>query len=500
VSVVLRGPDAVGLAVYRRVVLEGERVELDDGVLDEVERSRAAMLRHIATGVPAYGVTTGLGYMASRPVGEDDQPALQRSLLTGRASGLGAPLPADVVRGVMLLRLAGFLHGAPGVSAALCRFLADRLNDGWSPVVPAGPYGAAGEVGPLAHLFQTLVGDGVVTLDGEQVPAGEALGRLGVQPYDPGPKEGLALINGSPCATAWAVHLGDRGRRLLDQATRTAALAVALTGASARAFAVGVGVLGGDEAEQDVARRLRALLEEEPGLDGPKQPPVSFRVVPQVHGALLRSLDDLSATAEGRLRAVTDSPLFLAAGSAGEGEGEAEGLYPSGAFHALGVTLRLETVGLAAAHAVNLVEKRLHRLLDARFSGLPEQLSLRPGVEVGAVSMHKTAVGLAAESRLLATPASLHAFDTSAGQEDVQANTLLAAERVRSLLENLETALACELVALRQAAYLRGRPLEAPGLADALARLVEAVPAIEEDRTLSPDVERVVALLRTGEL
>lgn len=495
-SVVLHGPDALGLAAYRRIVLEGERVELDDGVLDEVDRSRAAMLSHIATGVPAYGVTTGLGYMASRPVGADDQPALQRSLLTARASGLGAPLPEDVVRGVMLLRLVGFLHGAPGVSAGLCRFLADRLNDGWSPVVPAGPYGAAGEVGPLAHLFQTLVGEGLVALDGEHVPAGEALGRLGLEPYDPGPKEGLALINGSPCATAWAVHLGDLGRRLLDQATRTAALAVALTGASARAFAAGVGALGGDEAEQDVARRLRALLDGEPGLDGPKQPPVSFRVVPQVHGALLRSLDDLSATVEGRLRAVTDSPLFLATG----GAGEAEGLYPSGAFHALGATLRLEAVGLAAAHAVNLVEKRLHRLLDARFSGLPEQLSRRPGVEVGAVSMHKTVVGLAAESRLLAMPASLHAFDTSAGQEDVQANTLLAAERVRSLLENLETALACELVALRQAAYLRERPLEAPGLADAVARLAEAVPAIEHDRTLSPDVERVVALLRTGVL
>lgn len=495
-TVILNRPDALDLVAYRRVVLEGERVELDDGVLSQVDHSRAAMLRHIATGIPAYGVTTGLGYMASRPVGEDDQPALQRSLLTARASGLGAPLPEDVVRGVMLLRLAGFMHGAPGVSAGLCRFLADRLNDGWSPVVPAGPYGAAGEVGPLAHLFQTLIGEGLVALDGEHVPAGEALGRFGVEPYDPGPKEGLALINGSPCATAWAVHLGDLGRRLLDQATRTAALAVALTGASARAFAAGVGALGGDEAEQVVAQSLRELLEGEPGLDGPRQPPVSFRVVPQVHGALLRSLDELSATVEGRLRAVTDSPLFLSAGGAGEGVG----LYPSGAFHALGVTLRLEAVGLAAAHAVNLVEKRLHRLLDARFSGLAEQLSRRPGVEVGAVSMHKSVVGLAAESRLLATPASLHAFDTSAGQEDVQANTLLAAERVRSLLANLEIALACELVALRQAAYLRGRPLEASRLAGAVARLAEAVPPIEEDRTLSQDVERVVALLRTGSL
>ncbi|HUF01473.1 MAG TPA: aromatic amino acid ammonia-lyase [Gaiellaceae bacterium] len=487
--------DALDLDTYRRIVLEGEPVEVDDALLEHVDRRREALLRHLGTGVQAYGVTTGLGYLASEPVREQDQPALQRSLLTARASGFGPSLPSDIVRGGMLLRLAGFLSGLPGVSSALCRFLVDRLNSGWSPVVPSGPYGASGEIAPLAHLFQTFIGEGLVDLDGERLSAREALARSGVEAYEPGPKEGLALVNGSPLATALAVRLGDRGGRLHEQATSVAALAIALVGASARPFALRVGTLGADPAEEEIARRLLDLLARGARWDSRRQPPVSFRVVPQVHGAMLGSLDELTTTIERRLRAVTDSPVFLDGQAA-----EPEGLYPSGAFHAIGVTLRLEAVAVAAAHVTNLVEKRLHRLLDARFSSLPEQLARDPGRQAGAVSLHKAVVGLAAESRLLAAPASVHAFDTSAGHEDVQALSFLAADRLDAILDNLESALACELVALRQAAHLSARPLDAPLLVRMVARLAEIVAPIDEDRTLSPDVERVVALLRAGEL
>lgn len=487
--------DALDLDSYRRIVLNGEPIAVSEGLFEHVDRRRKALLRHLATGVPAYGVTTGLGYLASETVGEDDQPALQRSLLTARASGLGRPLPRDVVRGAMLLRLVGFLSGYPGTSSALCRFLAARLNEGWSPVVPCGPYGASGEIAPLAHLFQTFLGEGFVELDGERVPAAESLDRLGVEAYEPGPKEGVALLNGSPFATAWAVRLGDLGARLLDHATVAAALAVALVDASARPFASRVASLGADAAEQAISRRLLELLGREAHWEYRAQPPVSLRVIPQVHGTLLRALDELRATIERRLRTVTDSPLLLDVQA-----DEPEGLYPSGGFHAIEVTLRLEAVAIAAAQVTNLVEKHLHRLLDARFSGLPEQLARRPGVQAGAVSLHKAVVGLTAHNRLLAAPASVHALDTSTGQEDVQAFTFLAAERLSAMLDNLEAALACELVALRQAAHLRGAALDAPLLAQVVERLAEIVAPIDEDRTLSPDVERVAALLRARQL
>ncbi len=487
--------DGLDLATYRRIVLDGEQIAVDERLLEHVGKRRDGLVRHLATGVAAYGVTTGLGYLATETIGDDDQAALQRSLLTARASGLGSPLPGDVVRGAMLLRLAGFLSGFPGATPELCRFLADRLNEGWSPVVPRGPYGASGEIAPLAHLFQTFIGEGLVELDGERVTAQQALARAGTEPYDPAVKEGVALLNGSPFATALGVRLGDLGTRLLDQATITAALAVAVVGASARPFAARVVSLGQDNAEQQVGRHLLELLQGAAQWGDQPQPPVSFRVVPQVHAALARALAELQATVEKRLRSVTDSPVLLDA----QGD-EPEGLYPAGGFHAIDVTLRLEGVALAAAQVTNLVEKHLHRLLDARFSGLPEQLARRPGVQAGAVSLHKAVVGLVAENRLLAAPASVHAMDTSTGQEDVQAFTFLAAERLETMLRNLEAALAYELVALRQAADLCAEALAAPRLERVVAQLAEVVAPIDEDRTLTPDVERVVALLRAGDL
>jgi histidine ammonia-lyase len=194
------------------------------------------------------------------------------------------------------------------------------------------------------------------------------------------------------------------------------------------------------------------------------------------------------------MRAVTDSPLYLAAE-----DGEPEGFYPSGNFHAQAVGFWLDLLAIAFAQLANLAEKRLHRLLDARFSGLAEQLAAEPGRQTGASVLHKAVVALCAENRLLAAPASVTTSDTSTGQEDVQALSLLAADKLRRLLANVELGLAYELVALRQARHLHGRPLPAP-LEEAAALLAELVPPLVDDRPLAPDVERVRDLVRTGTL
>jgi histidine ammonia-lyase len=387
----------------------------------------------------------------------------------------------------MILRLNAFLSGLVGVSGELCDFLTARLNDGWDPVVPRGPYGAAGEISPLAHLFQTFVGEGMVR-DG---PAAAALAARGVAPFELGAKEGLALVNGSPFATALGLDLGDRFRGLLESATATAALTVALTGTSVRPYSRRVAELTLDPAQATISDRLSALLAGEGEDADAPQPPVSFRVVPQVHGAALDAVERLEQQLERRLGAVTDTPLVLAAD-----DEEPAGLYPTGGFHAAAPALLLDTLGIAAAHVLNLVEKRLHRLLDSRFSGLPDQLAIDPGRHAGVVALHKAVVGLAAEGRLLASPASVHALDTSTGQEDVQAFTFLSADRLERSLDALEAALAFELVALRQAAFVRERPLRAPALAAIIDVLAAQIAPVTDDRTLSADVEQARVLVR----
>jgi histidine ammonia-lyase len=480
---------------YRRVVA-GETVAISPTALARVEAARDAMLDHVATGVPAYGVTTGLGHLASVGVSGDDQAELQRSLLTARAAGLEPPLPRDVVRGAMLLRLTGFLHGVAGVSPALCETIAQRLDDGWAPVVPGGPYGASGEIGPLAHLFQTLIGEGFVESAGEIVPAGEALRRAGEAPYAPQAKEGVGLLNGSPFATALGIRISDRCAPLVATATTAAALSFALVGAGARAASPRLGALEQDPFAARVQAQLTALLGREDVWGDRVQPPVSARVVPQVHGTALRALAGLDAILDARLAGTTDSPVYLPAG-----DEDGAGLYPSGAFHALGVVVALETLATACCHVLNLLEKRLHRLLEPRYSGLPDQLTPRPGVQAGVVALHKTVVALAAEARTLAVPASIHALDTSTGQEDVQCYTFLVAARVERLLDALEEALACELVALRQAAHLApDARLQDEPLRDAVALLASAVEPIDPDRTLSADVQAARALLSDGGL
>jgi histidine ammonia-lyase len=344
----------------------------------------------------------------------------------------------------------------------------------------------------LSHLFQTFVGEGEVEEDGVRVPAAAALGHRGVAPYEPDVKEGLALVNGAPLAPALTAHLAARARALLDHATLAAALSAALVGASLRPYSRRVGALKGDPGQKRIHAALLAWHADGADWSDRAQPPVSFRVLPQVHGAALGVLDQVDAQVARELRAVTDSPLYLTAGG-----DEPEGLYPSGNFHAQGLALGLDALAIALAQVGNLGEKRLHRLLDRRFSGLPDQLASDPGRQTGLVFLHKSVTGYAAENRLLAAPASVHQLDGSSGQEDFEALTFVAAEQLERLLDNLELIVAAELLAARQARELRGVPLP-PRLEAIVERL--GVEPVREDRSLSPDVERLRALVRSGAL
>ena len=508
-AILLERHDQLDLELYRRIAFDRAPVAIADQLLDTVQRTRAALLEHLASGASAYGVTTGLGFLADRAVVPEDQASFQRAILTGRAAGTGAPLSEAVVRGTMLLRLTGFLSGHAGVSPGLCRFIADRLNDGWYPVVPSGVSGAAGEIVPLSHLFGTLVGDGRVHSDGftpsdghpvpdsggAPVAAGRALASRGAAPYELGAKEGIALINGAPLAPALTVPLFMRAQALLEHATLAGALAIVLTGASVRPYSPRIGELKGDPGQLAIHDRLWSLLEPTPDrLQDTGQAPISFRVIPQVHGAAADVLDHMRLQLDRELHAVTDSPVYLPAAGA-----EPDGLYSTGNFHAQYLVVLIEATATAFTHVVNLLEKRLHRLLDARFSRLPDQLTPDPGRQSGVVVLHKQAIGIAAHARTLAAPASIHVIEGSTGQEDFQTHTLLAAQQLDGVLAALELALAHELVALRQARFLAGAELPAP-LEDAVSLIAEVVPPVGEDRSLADDVERARELVASGRL
>jgi histidine ammonia-lyase len=286
-----------------------------------------------------------------------------------------------------------------------------------------------------------------------------------------------------------------RAQALLDHATLCGALAIALTGAPVRPYAPRVGELKGDPGQLAIHQRLWSLLEPTPDrLLDTRQAPVSLRVIPQVHGAAADLLGHLRAQLEREFRAVTDSPAYLPATDT-----EPAGLYSTGNFHAQYLVLLLEATATGFTQVVTLLEKRLHRLLDARFSELPDQLTPDPGRQSGVVVLHKQVIGIAAEARTLAAPAGIHVLDGSTGQEDFQAHTLLAAHQLDRILSLLELALAHELIALRQARFLFGAPLPPP-LEAPLAHVAEVVPPVAEDRALADDIERVRDLVASGRI
>jgi histidine ammonia-lyase len=472
------------------VAWDGEPLALAPAALEQVAAGQAGLAALLASGARVYGVTTGAGWLASVDLGRDATGDHQRNLLLGRAVGGPPWLEAAEARALLVARLGNLISGHAGVGPELCRFLVDRVNDGFVPAVPERGVGCAGEVIPLAHAFQTLVGAGLVIGPGGAVrDAGAALAERGAPPHRLQAKEGIALLAGSPLASALALARLRAAERLAAQLLASAAAAIDALAAPLDAYDEAVGRLAGDPLLEEILADLRRATGGRDAGPGPGlQAPVSFRVAPQVLAQLRRTLGRLDEDVRRALVAVTDSPA-VAGGRVVAG----------GGFHAVGLAAGMDAAVVALVQAAELAGQRLHRLLDGRFSGLPDQLSPDPGPVTGLVVVHKRAVGALHEARRLAVPASVGQADTSLGQEDAASYAPEAAEQLRRVGDLAREVVACELLAARQAWWLRRRP-PAPGLGPLAACLAELVSPVDRDRPLGPDLDRLIGVLARDEL
>jgi histidine ammonia-lyase len=486
----------------------GQPLALAPAALERVASGQAELAGVLAGGARVYGVNTGMGWLASVDLDPAAQERHQRNLLGGRAVGGPPWLEVAETRALLVARLGNLLSGHAGVGPELCRYLVDRVNDGFVPAVPRGGAGCAGEVIPLAHAFQTLTGSGLVLRpDGSALEAEAALAERGALPYRLRAKEGIALLAGSPLATALALARLRSAERLAAQLLASAAAAIDALGAPLDPYDEAVGHLAGDPLLEEVLADLRRAAGAREGAstgsrapaEGPAggrapgpQAPVSFRVAPQVLAQLRRTLGRLDEDVRRALVAVTDSPAVVGGR-----------VVASGGFHAVGLAAGMDAATLALVQAAELAGQRLHRLLDSRFSGLPDQLSPDPGPVTGLVVVHKRAVGALHEARRLTLPASAGQADTSLGQEDAASFAPEAAEQLRRVEELTREVVACELLAARQAWWLRqgaGGCPPAPGLGPLAIRLEELVAPVGQDRPLGPDLQRLVETLERDEL
>ncbi|HYL40361.1 MAG TPA: histidine ammonia-lyase, partial [Candidatus Binatus sp.] len=427
-TVVLTGSDLTVEAV-EAVARHGAKAALDPAARARIQRSRATVEALVAEGAVVYGVTTGVGALADRTIDPADAARLQENLLLSHAAGVGDPLPREVVRAMLVLRANTLALGLSGVRPEVVERLLAFLDLGIHPVVPAqGSVGASGDLAPLAHLALPVIGHGHVELEGHLMPALMALRETGLEPLVLGPKEGLALLNGTQLMTALGALLAADAERLLRTASVAAAMSVeALLGTDV-AFSAALQAARPHPGQVHVAGELRWLLRDSGlqrlhhGSAHKVQDPYSLRCVPQVHGAVRDALDHLERVLSVEMNAATDNPLVFPDGGVADSGARATGggrVISGGNFHGEPIALALDFAKLALAELGSISERRVALLVDPNLNGgLPAFLAASSGLEAGLMLMQYTAAALVSEHKVLAHPASVDSIPTSANQED----------------------------------------------------------------------------------
>jgi histidine ammonia-lyase len=490
-------------------------VVLADDARRRMNEARAVLERLVETGAVVYGVTTGFGALATTPIHAADVERLQANLLMSHAAGVGEPLPAEVVRAMLVLRANTLALGHSGCRPLLVDRIASFLAAGLHPVVPSrGSVGASGDLAPLAHLALPLIGRGQVEVRGQVWPAMMALREAGLEPLVLEAKEGLALLNGTQLMAGIGALLAADGERLIRTASVVAAMSVeALLGTDV-AFAAAYQLARPHPGQVAVASQLRTLLrgsqlQAHHHADRHKvQDPYSLRCVPQVHGAVRDALGYLRGVLDVELNAATDNPLVFpgpavaAEDAIGTGGGQ---VISGGNFHGEPIALALDFAKLALAELGSISERRTAQLLDPVFTGgLPPFLARSSGVESGMMIYQYTAAALVSENKVLVHPATADTIPTSANQEDHVSMGSIAALHARDVLANVEQVLAIELLCAAQALDLRIELLDGlrpgDGVAEALGRVRARVARLDVDREPGPDLAAAVSLVREGTL
>lgn len=485
-DVLLIEPGTVGLATLRRVWEAPVKIALGQDTRDRLSISCKAIGDILAKGQPVYGINTGFGLLAQTRIADDELEALQRNLIVSHSTGVGAPLPEAVVRLVLLLKIIGLARGYSGVRPETVDALIALLNAGVYPVIPSkGSVGASGDLAPLAHMAAVLLGEGEVTHNGEVLSARKGLALAGLAPMTLGPKEGLALINGTQVSAALGLAGLFLTENVFASAVVTGALSVDALKGSDVPFDGRIHALRGQKGQQDVAGCYRALLADSEIRASHRncarvQDPYSLRCQPQVMGAVLDTLTHAATVLEREANAVTDNPLIFA--------GELEAL-SGGNFHAEPVAFVADFLAIALTEIANLSERRLAILVDPKMSGLPAFLVEHSGVNSGFMIAQVTAAALASENKTLAHPASVDTIPTSANQEDHVSMATFAARRLMDIAENSATVVGIELIAAAQGLEFH-RPLKSSEPLEAVYALVRRrVAPYDADRYFKPDID-----------
>ena len=472
-------------------IAHGASLELSAPAEARLRGARAIVESIVAHGIRAYGVNTGVGALCDTVVDREDQGRLSRSLIMSHAIGVGPLLSAAATRAIIAAAVNNHAHGYSGIRPEIVHQLQRFLNRDCVPNVPSG--GSVGYLTHMAHVGLVVIGEGMARVAGRSLPGLQALREIGAEPQVLEAKDGLSLVNGTPCATGLAAVALARIERMLQWADAAGALTFEVLRGQMAAFAAESLQLRRSASIDAVGANLRRLLAGSELLEGSSgdrtQDPLSLRAIPQVHGAARDVFETTATVVDSELSAVTDNPVV--AGTVEEPQVHSEA-------HAVGaaLALALDSLAIAVAATAAMSERRVDRLVNPLVSGLPPFLSAAAGVGSGLMIAQYTVTALTGENRRLAAPATLDGGSTSAQQEDHLCHPTPAALKLLRIAENFETVLAVELLAAAQAHDLRPpSPARAPGTAAIHRAIRGVVEHYRDDRPLADDLARVRGLL-----
>ncbi|HEX7016101.1 MAG TPA: histidine ammonia-lyase [Cyclobacteriaceae bacterium] len=486
------------LTAGRAVALcEGRmRGVITPAVRERVQQSERAIADIVAEGRVVYGVNTGFGSLCTTIISAEDTRKLQYNILRSHSVGVGDPVPTTIAKLMLIIKVHSLCQGYSGIRLETLERILWHIENDVIPVVPSqGSVGASGDLAPLAHLFLPLIGQGKVVVKGNTVESGTFLQEAGMVPLQLGPKEGLALINGTQFIAAYAVRIVERLHGCLAHADIIGAMMIEGLLGSVKPFEERLHQLRPFRGNLHVAHRVRCLLKNSEILRshancGRVQDPYSLRCIPQVHGASRNAWLHMKELLETELNSVTDNPIVF----------DKDNTVSGGNFHGQPLALALDYTALAAAELGNISDRRIYLALEGNTEGLPILLMKDTGINSGFMLPQYTTAALVSENKSLVYPASADSIPTSLGQEDHVSMGSISARKALQVIDNLEKILAIELLCAAQCFDFR-RPLKSGAILEACHTVIRTyIDHAEEDRIFAHDIETALDLIQRREL
>jgi len=473
------------------------KIELCPDALKKMQASRNFVFDIVKKGEPVYGINTGFGALSSMHIKEEDLAQLQVNLIRSHCTGVGQPFSRNLTRAIMVLRANCLASGYSGVNPEIVQLLLDFLNYGITPVVPEkGSVGASGDLAPLSHIALALIGEGEVEYDGKIVNSSFAIDQIKRKPSVLGPKDGLALINGTAVMAALGAFALHESKKIMKLADIISCLTLDGVKGTAKAYHKGITSLKPHPGQVDCVNNLNAILDGSGIKDthddcGKVQDPYSLRCVPQVHGACRQTMSHAQQVLETELNAVTDNPLIFV---------DTKEVVSGGNFHGEALALCMDYMAMGLAEICNISERRVEKMMNPSFSDLPAFLVKDSGLNSGLMIAHVTSAALTSENKYLCHPASVDSVPTSTDKEDHVSMGVTSGRKLHEVLFNVKNCLAIELLCNTQALDFQ-RPLKSSSALEAVHALVRKhVPTIDVDRVFNKDIENIVKLIESDEL